>query len=153
MFTREEASRIRHEFWTTFGKYMSPILSSEGVRINWANYHTGIKEVYFRMDAGLKSAAIYISMEHRDPASQELYFEQFKVFKNLLHATLQEEWDWQLHTPGVDGKILSKISKETLGVSVLNRNHWPDLISFFKPRIILLDTFWENAKYSFEMLK
>lgn len=150
MFTRQEASRIREEFWTAFGRYLSPVPSAEGVKINWVNYHTGLKDVYFRMNAGQKSAAIGISIEHRDRAIQELYFEQFLQFKNVLHATLEETWTWQLHAPLDDGKIVSRIYKELPGVSVLNKDHWPDLISFFKPRIIALDHFWQDVKYGFE---
>jgi hypothetical protein len=73
--------------------------------------------------------------------------------KTLLHASLEETWKWQLHVPAEDGKIVSRIYRELPGVSVFNRDHWPDLISFFKPRIIALDAFWEDAKYSFEGLK
>jgi hypothetical protein len=105
------------------------------------------------MDASQKSAAIYISMEHGDLSIQELYFEQFLEFKKLLHATLQEEWEWQLHVTVADGKVITRIYQEISGVSVLNKDHWPELISFFKPRIIALDNFWENAKWSFEGLK
>ena len=152
MFTRTEASRLKQEFWTTFGKYMRPVPSAEGIEINWVNYHTKIKDVYFRMDAGARSAAIYISLEHADPGVQELYFEQFLQFKKILHATMEELWDWQLHVP-MDGKVVSRIRKELPGVSVMNKDHWPELISFFKPRIIALDSFWENAKYSFEGLR
>ena len=153
MFTREEASRIREEFWTIFGKYMSPIVSAEGMNINWVNYHTRIKDVYFRMDAGKKSAAIYISIEHHDAGIQELYFAQFQELRTLLQATLQEEWEWQLHQPIAENKVVSRIYKEISGVTVFNKNQWPELISFFKPRIMALDNFWENAKYSFESLK
>jgi hypothetical protein len=153
MYTREEASRIKEEFWTAFGRYMSPVLSAEGLKINWVNYHTKIKDLFFRMDATPKSAVIYISIEHRDPDIRQLYFEQFQEFRNILHATLGEEWEWQLHTPVDDGKNISRIYKDLPGASILNKDHWPELISFFKPRIIALDSFWENAKYSFESLK
>src|SRR5690242_18739767 len=78
MFTREEASRIKEEFWTSFGKYMRPVLSAEGLEINWVNYHTGIKDVHFRMDAGRNSGVIFISLEHRDAGIRELFFEQFQ---------------------------------------------------------------------------
>jgi hypothetical protein len=148
MFTREEASNIRQEFWTAFGRYMNPVRSAEGTSINWVNYHTRLKDVYFRMDAGQKSAAISISLEHRDPAVQELYFQQFLQLKSLLHTAMQEEWQWQLHVRVEDGKVISRIYKEISGISVFNKDHWPDLISFFKPRIIALDSFWEDAKYS-----
>lgn len=131
---------------------MSPVESAEGLKINWVNYHTRVKDVYFRMDAGPKAALICISLEHRDPGIQELYFEQFQELKKMLEYALHEEWAWQLHMT-VDGKTVSRIYKEIKGVSVLNKEHWPDLISFFKPRIITLDRFWEDARYSFDGLK
>lgn len=153
MFTREEASLLRQEFWTAFGRYMSPVLSSEGTKVNWVNYHTRVKDVHFRMEAGKKSASIAISIEHRDLDIQQLYFEQFLEFKTLLHTTLEEEWEWQLHQRVDDGKVVSRIIKEMNGVSVFNKDQWPALISFFKPRMIALDSFWENARYTFEELK
>lgn len=153
MFSRAEASRIRHEFWTTFGKYMNPVPSAEGMKINWVNYHTGLKDVYFRMNAGNHSATISISIEHNDPEIQQLYFEQFLEMKEMLHGALGEEWEWQLHVSTPDGKLISSISKELSPVSVFNKDHWPDLISFFKPRIIALDSFWENGRWGFEGLK
>jgi hypothetical protein len=153
MFSRQEASRIREEFWTAFGRYMGPVPSVSGMKINWVNYHTGLKDVYFRMDAGPKVSTISISLEHRDPEIQELYFEQFTAYRTLLHTQLEEEWQWQLRTPTPDGKVMSRIYREMPGVSVFNKDHWPELISFFKPRIIALDAFWEDAKYGFDALR
>ena len=153
MFTREQASLIKQEFWTTFGKYMRPILSVEGIKINWINYHTGVKDVHFRMNVDQHSAVIYIAIQHADPEIQELYFEQFLELKELLEKELEETWEWQLKSSGDDGKPISKIYRELAGASVFNRDHWPELISFFKQRIIALDRFWEDAKYSFESLR
>jgi hypothetical protein len=153
MYTKDEASRIKHEFWTTFGRYMRPIPSAETTKVNWVNYHTGIKDVYFRMDAGSKSAVVSISIEHNDPTIRELYFEHLLQFKDLLHATLDEAWQWELHGVAGGGREISRIYKDLPAVSVFNKNDWPVLISFFKPRIIALDTFWSDAKYSFEALR
>jgi hypothetical protein len=132
---------------------MEPVPSSEGMRINWINYRTTFKDLYFRMDANQKLATISISLEHKDAGIRELYFHQFEEFKTILHETLNEEWQWELHSQATDGKSISKIFKEITGVSVFNRDHWPELISFFKPRIIALDQFWEDAKYTFESLR
>ena len=97
------------------------------------------------MDAESKSAYIAITIEHPDPGIQELYFEQFLELKELLHNTLGEEWKWQLHAKLEDGKVISRIFKELPGVSIFNKGDWPAPISFFKPRIIALDSFWEKA--------
>ncbi len=153
MYKRDEASLLREEFWTAFGKYMEPVPSAEGLRINWINYRTTFKDVYFRMDASQKMAMISISLEHKDAGIRELYFNQFEEFKKLLHTILEEEWEWQLHCQVSDNKVISRIYKEISGVSIFNKDHWPELISFFKPRIIALDQFWEDAKYSFESLR
>jgi hypothetical protein len=150
MFTRDEASKIRQEFWTTFGRYMNPIRSSEGTKTNWINYHTRVKDLYFRMEADNKSASISISIEHTDPGIRELYFEQLRELHLVLRESVEEEWNWQRVTHDANGRPVSRVSQQILGVSIFNRADWPELISFFKPRIIALDAFWENARYSFE---
>lgn len=153
MFKREEAARLREEFWTTFGRYMSPVPSSEGMKINWINYRTTFKDVHFRMHAGQHAASISISLEQADADVRELYFQQFEAYKTMLHATLEEEWEWQRNVTVTQGKVISRIYKELPGHSLFNKEHWPELISFFKPRIIALDQFWEDAKYGFEGLR
>lgn len=153
MFSRDEASRIKEDFWTTFGKYMSPIPSAEGMKINWINYHTGLKHVYFRMRTERRSASIAITIEHPDLEIQALFYEQFLELKTFFHTMMQEPWQWSLHQPSADKKIATTISKTLPEVSVFNKENWPELISFFKPRIIALDEFWNDAKYSFDALR
>ncbi|HVW15118.1 MAG TPA: DUF4268 domain-containing protein [Mucilaginibacter sp.] len=153
MFSKEEASRIGQEFWTTFGQYISPQLSAEGQKVNWINYKTGLKYVYFRMEAANRSATIAIQVAHPDPGIRELFFEQFLELKSILHVTLGEEWEWQADYQDEDGKRFSRIYKALNGASIFNKNDWPALISFFKPRIIALDEFWSDAKYAFDALK
>jgi hypothetical protein len=153
MYSRQQASELRQAFWTAFGKYMQPILSAEGEKVNWVNYKTGEKNIYFRMNATNRSSSIAIEITHADIELQQLYFEQFVQLKTLLHNTLNEEWKWQLHFVDENGKVISRIYKELNNVSLFNQNDWPALISFFKPRIIALDEFWSSAKYGFEALR
>lgn len=153
MYSKDEASQLKQAFWTTFGQYISPQLSAEGLKVNWVNYKTGIKYLYFRMEAGKRSASISIEIAHPDAGIQELFFEQFMELKNILHNALAEDWEWQLHEMTEDGKIISRIIRKLYNVSIFNKNDWPALISFFKPRIIALDEFWSDAKYAFDALK
>ncbi|WP_242919895.1 DUF4268 domain-containing protein [Pontibacter liquoris] len=153
MYTREQASQLRQAFWTTFGQYIAPHLSAEGYRTNWLNYRTGIKDVYFRMQADKKTASIAIELTHPDLEIQQLFFEQFEALRNVLHEQVGEEWQWALHTTNDDDKVISRIYTEISPVNVFDKNDWPALISFFKPRIIALDEFWSNAQYSFDALR
>jgi len=153
MYSKQEASQLKHEFWTAFGQYMAPVLSAEGEKMNWVNYKTGEKNIAFRMHADNKSATIAIELSHKDSDIQHLYFEQFIQLRNLLAVSLGEEWAWHLHSPDEHGKTISKISATISGVSIFKKDDWPALISFFKPRILALDEFWSNARYAFEALR
>jgi len=153
MYSKDEASQIKQAFWTTFGQYISPQLSADGLKVNWVNYKTGIKYLYFKMDADKNSATIGITITHPDSVIQELFFEQFREIKTMLNSYLNEEWQWALHDKDENGKTISRIYKQINGVSIYNRDDWPQLISFFKPRIIALDEFWSVGQYSFEALK
>jgi hypothetical protein len=153
MYSKDQASQIRQSFWTTFGQYISPQPSAEGLKINWVNYKTGIKYVNFRMQAENRMASIGIEISHPDPGIQELFFEQFKELKLVLAVALNEDWEWELHGHDEYGKTISRIYKSLDKVSIFNKSDWPALISFFKPRIIALDEFWSDARYSFDALK
>jgi hypothetical protein len=151
LYSKDEAARLKQEFWTTFGQYMALENSSEGVRINWINYKTGIKYLYFKMEADNKSVRIAIEISHPDPGIQELIFEQFKEFKNILNGYLEEEWVWDLHTNDEYGKMLTRISKVEQGRSIYRKEDWPAIITFLKPRLMALDRFWNDARDSFEL--
>lgn len=153
MYSKKEASQLRQAFWTAFGQYMSPVLSADGEKINWLNYKTGEKDVYFRMDADNKTASVGIELTHKDAGVQALYFYQFTELKPALQAALEEEWTWLPHTRDEHGRVVSRIFTSISPVSVFKKEDWAQLISFFKPRITALDSFWSTAKYVFETLR
>jgi hypothetical protein len=64
MYSKAESSAIRKEFWIKFGQYMKPVPSASGVRVNWPNYKTGIRDIYFRMktERGFVSIGIEVPM-------------------------------------------------------------------------------------------
>lgn len=150
MYTKAEASRIRTEFWIKFGQYMKPVPNVQGFRVNWPNYKTGVKNIYFRMKAEQDFASIGIEIAHKDEELQELFFEQFVQLRKLLVNSLGEEWEWKLHVENEFGQRISRIEKILPKVNVMNEEDWPKIISFLKPRIIGLDEFWDNAKPGFE---
>jgi len=153
MYTKAEASQLRQAFWTTFGQYMTPVLSSEGLPANWVNYKTGLKHVYFRMQADNRHATIAIELTHPDAGIRELFFEQFLELRPMLEEAVGEEWTWERETGDAFGSTSSRIYRELRPANVFNRENWPELISFFKPRIIALDEFWSSAQYAFDELR
>ncbi|SJZ38732.1 DUF4268 domain-containing protein [Sediminibacterium ginsengisoli] len=149
MYTREESSAIKQSFWTRFGQYMQPVPSAGGDKVSWSNYKTGIRNIYFRLKAERSFAAVAIEITHSDPELRAQYFARFEQVRSMLHETLGEAWNWEENAINSDGTPISSISVQIKDVDVLKQADWPEIISFFKPRIILLDQFWNEVKELF----
>lgn len=153
MYKREEAKKLKEEFWTTFGQYMSVVLSSDYERVNWVNYKTGVKHLYFRMDVTNKTAHIAIEITHPDEGIRQLMYAQFEELKHILNDIVQEEWEWDELYYDAYERPIARIGLSLGKVSVFNKDNWPSLISFFKPRMIALDEFWSLVKDKFDIFK
>lgn len=153
LYSREQAKQLKEQFWTSFGQYMSVVPAADLDKVNWVNYKTGIKHLFFSMDATNKAAVIMIEMTHPDDGIRELMYAQFLELSAILHATLGEEWEWDTVYYDALGKKTARISMSLPSVSVFKKDDWSTLISFFKPRMIALDEFWSSAKFKFDIFK
>ena len=149
MYTKQEASLIRKNFWTSFGQYMKPLPGADGQTVNWLNYKTGLKHLYFRMDADKQQAVIAIEITHPDEAVRQQYYEQLLQLKKILQQATGETWNWELDAEDEYGKPLARIGTVLKDVNLFNTQDWPAIISFLKPRIIALDEFWSLVKDGF----
>ncbi|MGZ8559766.1 MAG: DUF4268 domain-containing protein [Chitinophagaceae bacterium] len=150
MYSKQELSLLRKKFWTKFGQYMQPLPGEAGEPVNWLNYKTGIRHLYFRMDADNRQATVAIELRHDDLLMQQFYFEKFRELEKVFEQIMNEPWQWEPDIIDEDGKQVSRISAVLKGVNVFNTSDWPLIISFLKPRILALDTFWALVKDSFE---
>jgi len=153
MYSRQEASQLRQEFWTAFGLYMQPIPSADGGKVNWINYKTGEKDIYFRLSAGTCRAFIALQLAHRDEGIRQIYYEQLLQLRPLLDGEAKTPWEWSAAAEDEEGRAFAGAVQALDDVSIFRREDWPRLISFFKPRLLELDRFWSEAKYVFESLR
>jgi hypothetical protein len=153
MFSKEEASAKREAFWTAFGKYMAPLPSADGERVNWVAYKTGEKGVSFRLEAEGSHAFIGIELAHPDAGVREIHFLQLSELRRMLERHTEEEWDWISEVRDTNGKTVARVGITQEGLSLFRQEDWPVLISFFKPRLLALDAFWSEARHAFEALR
>ena len=146
MYSKQEASQVKKKFWTTFGQYMKPIASANGDTTNWVNYKTGVSGIYFRMDAGKKTAAVGIELNHTNDELRQEQYEKLVQLKTVLEESTGEVWDWSPLYTDEEGRSISRISTTLEAVNIFNESDWPKIISFLKPRILALDAFWVFAK-------
>ena len=128
-------------------------MNAEGTRINWINYKTDVKGVYFRTDVERKFAEVSIEISHPDPSVQLMIYEQFEEYENVLEGYLGEKWIWTKEDYDDDGKQIATIKTRLENVSIFRDTDWPQIIPFLKDRMINLDEFWCDHKDSFEIFK
>jgi hypothetical protein len=103
MYSKSEAASIKKEFWTSFGAYMKPILNADAQSINWVNYKTGIKNIFFRTDVDNKKAAISIEINHLSTEERIEVFEKLHSMKYTFDEYVFGEWIWLAETFDEDG--------------------------------------------------
>jgi hypothetical protein len=146
MYGRKEISLTRTKFWTTFGQYMRPVPGAAVERINWLNYKTGIKGVYFRMTFGNSNATISLELHQDDDTRRAYYFEELLRYKSLLNDNHPDHWIWEKYKVNEYGRPVSWIYQKLDQVNIFNEEDWPKVISFLKLRLIILDKFWQEVK-------
>lgn len=150
MYSKQAATAMKAGFWTALGAYMKPIPSAWHPKVNWLNYKTGMKDVFFRMMADNKMVGIGIELRHSDALIRQIFFDHFMAMRGMLHQALEEEWTWVPQLTDAFGKPFARIYTELQGVNIMQEAHWPAMIAFLKPRLIALDAFWADAKDSME---
>jgi hypothetical protein len=142
-------AKLKQEFWTNFGQYMLPVISAEGEKPGWLNYKTGIRHLFFKMDAGRNFASIGIHIRNPDEFVRNDQFEKLLQLKNVLEDELGEEWIWEERAIDEHGAPYARVFTSLENVNIFERKDWPQVISFFKQRIIDLDRFWSMVKEGF----
>jgi hypothetical protein len=150
MFTKSSASLTRSRFFTALGQYMAPIPSASGQKVNWMNYNTGIKPVFFRLETPNNGAEIGFLIQHPDEHLRLEKYNRFLDLQSYVEAIIGHDWTWSKQFSSVNGQIVSRIYDKMEEISILNEQQWPDLIAFFKPRLLAMDAFWWLVKEQFE---
>lgn len=150
MYSKEQSSKLRQQFWTRFGQYMKPVPGAGEEQVNWLNYKTGKRNIFFHMDVDKLHATIAIEIKHKDAAERENIYNQFLSLKALLENETGFEWQWEKDAVINGVQNISRIYQTLDSINMMNEKDWPAIIAFLKPRIVALDRFWELVKDGFE---
>lgn len=151
MNSKQEESLLRGQFWTIFGKYMSPVPSADGFKINWINYKTGIRFLNIKMEVQNGLAYIGIEFSHNDLNIQKVFFDHFKLLQVEFEETVFEKWIWEKSIEN-NNKEICRVYIILEQVNIFHKSDWPEIISFLKKRLISFDIFWCKNREIFKML-
>ena len=133
MFSKEEASLIRQEFWTSFGKSFPR---------KWLLYNTKIKGFNFKFEASRKKAMVCLDISHPDEIANELLYNQMLSLKKLLESDLPTviyDDSFELDTGKRIHRIYVPLEEK---FSVYNKNTWRSCYEFFVETMPTFESFF-----------
>ncbi|MBF6642486.1 DUF4268 domain-containing protein [Flavobacterium sp. J49] len=133
MYSKEEAQRIKKEFWTAF---------AEAYPRKWLLYDTKIKDVTFKFYIDNKKAQVLLDIEPKDEEKRKIYFEKIESLKTILLEEYLSEAILERNFYLENGKVISRIWVEKLGVSLNNKNYWPEIFDFFSDTMTQFEFFF-----------
>ena len=133
MYSKEEAQRMKREFWIEF---------AENYPRKWILYDTKIKDFSFKFYADNKKAQVLIDIEHRNDEKRIVYFEKIESLKTILEDDFVKDLVFEKNFTLESGKTISRIWIEKIGLSISNRNHWNAIFDFFYENMNALEMFY-----------
>jgi hypothetical protein len=132
MYSKEEAQRIKREFWVSF---------AEVYPRKWLLYDTKIKDFSFKFFVDNKISKVMLDIEMNDDEKRKIYFEKIESLKTILLETLPDAiFERKLYLDS--GKEISRIWLEKEGLSINNKNHWESIFEFFNEKMALFEYFF-----------
>lgn len=133
MYSKEESQRLKREFWIAF---------AEKYPRKWILYDTKIKDFSFKFYVDNKKAQVIIDIENRNIDKRKAYFEKLESLKKILKEEFIQDLVFEKNFILENGKTISRIWVEKLGVSVNNKNYWDEIFDFFNEKMLALEMFY-----------
>jgi len=133
MYSKEEAKKIKRQFWIAFAVAYSR---------KWMLYETKIKDVSFKFFVDNKKAQVMLDIEPKEEEKRKIYFEKIESLQSiLLEDHLPEailERNFHLET----GKTISRVWVEIDNVSINNQKTWETIFAFFNEKMSAFEYFF-----------
>ena len=123
MFSKEESTSLRKEFWTCFGKSFPR---------KWILYNTKIKGLSFKFVANRKNAMICLDIENPDKMANKILFEKILSLQTILKEEYLYEVIFDDSYRLENEKIIHRIyinHKDKF--SIYNKNTWSSCYNFY----------------------
>jgi hypothetical protein len=135
MFSKEEAVKLRKEFWTSFGKSFPR---------KWLLYNTKIKGFSFKFVADKKKSMVCLDIEHPDEIANELLYDQMLSLKVLLETEIPEiifNETYELESGKIIRRIYVPFDDE---FNIHNKNTWRNCYEFYVDEMSKFELFFHE---------
>ncbi|WP_445722480.1 DUF4268 domain-containing protein [Flavobacterium sp.] len=133
MYSKEDAKRIKREFWIQF---------AEEYPRKWILYNTQIKDFSFKFYIDNKKAQVLLEIEHKELEKRTIYYEKIESLRNILFEDYINDVIFERDFHLESGKTVSRIWVEKSGISINNKDTWNTVFDFFFEKMDAFERFF-----------
>lgn len=142
MFSKEEAKKLREEFWDQFKRMSSGGRARKKLPGNWMLDQTGIKALKLRFHVDRQVAQVGIDLETRNMDKRIELYEKLESLKKLLEEAMESPLNWELEYIRENGKSVSRIYLQREGIDIYKRDTWTGAHQFMYDNMMKLEAFY-----------
>ncbi len=140
MYSKEEAKKLRVDFWEMFGKRCEVHPELKFRKKKWILHRTKIKDVALRFDINRTDAKVILELGSRSEKLRFKAYEFLERYKALLENDFENGLIWEFYHEREDsGKEICRIYVQLPNVDLHRQNQWPDIFNFYIENMLKLE--------------
>ncbi|MBU2996613.1 DUF4268 domain-containing protein [Cellulophaga baltica] len=137
MYSKEEAKKLRQDFWISFGKSFPR---------KWILYNTKIKDFSFKFHFDKSQAMVSMDIENKNLEKRIELWDKLTSLKSVLETDYIANVTYQEYVYLDNQRDISRLYISIDGVSIHNKNTWQETMIFLNETMLKFEAFF----YDFE---
>ena len=139
MYSRDELKELKRNFWIAFSDYCTTIPQLASRKSQFMLYNTKLKGVELKFDATRHGAYVILEINHNDPDRRFELFEHAQACRLLFEEQLGNELVWELCYMRPEGKEVSRIYVQKLGLDMHRPTDWSLFHEFMASNMLKME--------------
>jgi len=145
MLNKEEAKKLRLEFWQRLSNRTRRLPGQKGRKKFWIFENTGIKGLDLRFDVDREKARVALEINTNNEARRLAMFEKLEAAKSIFETTFGGPLIWDFAYEKPTGESVCRVYVEQNG-DILNETLWPDMFFFLIDNMIKMEAAYLEVK-------
>ncbi|MFV0289917.1 MAG: DUF4268 domain-containing protein [Mangrovibacterium sp.] len=139
MYTREEAKKLRKQFWIDFAHRCESIPELMHRKKKWILYDTSVSGVELKFQIGRHDAMVILELNNRNEDKRLEAFELLQSYKIIVEEGFEEGLIWELCYEREKGEQVSRAYVATYDYDIHRRDQWHAIFDFFIENMLKLE--------------
>ncbi len=139
MYTREEAKKIRKDFWIMFAKRCEIVPELQWRKKKWMLYDTKIGGLDLKFEIDRAEAFVMIEINAKSEDRRIQLYETLEKYRVIIEEGFENGLEWELCYTLPEGEDVSRVFIRKSEVDIHRQNQWPDIYNFFIDNMLLLE--------------